>query len=55
MRPAETARQLNKYQNKCYRTVAEIYKIIFTRILKIEIYILSLDIYFNSRIAIFRQ
>jgi hypothetical protein len=48
-------RQLNKYQNKYLRTVTEIYKITFTRILKMEIYISPLNIYLNSRIAVFRQ
>jgi hypothetical protein len=55
MRPTKTARQLNKYQNKYFRTIIEIYKIIFTRILKMEIYILSLNIYLDSRVAAFRQ
>jgi hypothetical protein len=55
MRSARAARQLNKYQNKYFRTVAEIYKAISTRILKIEIYTSFLDIYLDSRIAIFRQ
>jgi hypothetical protein len=55
MRPAETASQLNKYQNKYFRTIAEIYKTIFTRILKMEICISFLNIYLNSRVVIFRQ
>jgi hypothetical protein len=55
MRSAETARQLNKYQNKYFRTIIRIYKIIFTRILEVEICIPSLNIYLDSRIAVFRQ
>jgi hypothetical protein len=55
MRSAEAARQLNKYQNKYFKTIAEAYKFIFTRILKVEIYILPLNIYLNSRMAAFRQ
>jgi hypothetical protein len=55
MRPVKTARQLNKYQNKYLRTIAEAYKTTSTRILEMEIYISSLNIYLNSRIAAFRQ
>jgi hypothetical protein len=55
MPSAETVRQLNKYQNKYFRTVAEIYIIISTRILEMEIYIPPLNIYLNSRMAAFRQ
>jgi hypothetical protein len=35
--------------------IAEIYKTIFTRILEVKICIPSLNIYLNSRIAVFRQ
>jgi hypothetical protein len=55
MRPAKTTRQLNKYQNKYFRTIIGIYKIIFTRILKVEIYMFFKNIYLDSRIAAFRQ
>jgi hypothetical protein len=55
MRPAEAARQLSKYQNKCLRTVAGAYKATPTRILEVETYISPLDIYLDSRVAAFRQ
>ncbi len=32
-----------------------VYKIIFIRILKVEIYIFFLNIYLDSRVAVFRQ
>jgi hypothetical protein len=35
--------------------IAEIYKVTFTRILEVEIYISFLNIYLNSRVAAFRQ
>ncbi len=54
MQPAGAARYLNKYQNKCLRTVAGTYKVIFIRILEVEIYIPPLNIYLDSRVAAFR-
>src|SRR6266511_4453553 len=55
MRPAGAVRHLSKYQNKCLRTVAGVYKVTPTRILEVETCIPPLNIYFDSRVAVFRQ